>query len=123
MWAGLTASGSARTQCEPRRGAHPPVNAALAALTPEYHLRADRFYNAPDTEIDFTEQGGLMWGNNAVGKLVKGPEPMRPVVEAFVDEEAGPDVVAKVQRRLQHFVDRKVATLFEPLLALSRTRR
>ncbi len=95
-------------------------SAALAALTPEYHLRADRFYNTPDTEIDYTEQGGLMWGNNAVGKLVKGPEPMRPVVEAFVDEEAGPDVAAKVQRRLQHFVDRKIATLFEPLMALSR---
>ncbi len=34
----------------------------LQALAPQFHLRADRFYNAPDTEIDFTEQGGLMWG-------------------------------------------------------------
>ena len=34
--------------------------------------KADRFYNAPDTEIDFTEQGGLMWGEHAVGKLVAG---------------------------------------------------
>jgi ATP-dependent RNA helicase SUPV3L1/SUV3 len=29
-------------------------------------------YNAPDTEIDFTEQGGLMWGSSAVGKLIAG---------------------------------------------------
>lgn len=36
-------------------------SAALQALAPQFHLRADRFYNAPDTEIDFTEQGGLMW--------------------------------------------------------------
>ena len=36
--------------------------ASLQALAPEFHLRADRFYNSPDTEIDFTEQGGLMWG-------------------------------------------------------------
>mgnify|MGYP002718071878 CR=1 FL=1 len=28
------------------------------ALRPEFHLRADRFYNAPDTELDFTVQGG-----------------------------------------------------------------
>ena len=28
-------------------------SAALQALTPHFHLRADRFYNAPDTEIDF----------------------------------------------------------------------
>ena len=94
--------------------------AAVQALRPEFHLRADRFYNAPDTELDFTEQGGLMWGTTAVGKLVKGAEALRPTVEAFVDDEAGPDVAEKVKRRLQHFIDRKVAALFEPLAAMSR---
>jgi len=94
--------------------------AAMSALAPEFHLRADRFYNAPDTEIDFTDQGGLMWGSHAVGKLVPGPEPLRPAVSAFVDEEAGPDVTQKVERRLQHFIDRKIATLFEPLIGLQK---
>jgi len=92
--------------------------AATAALTPQFHLRSDRFYNAPDTEIDFTEQGGLMWGDAAVGKLVKGDDPLKPGVQAFVDDEAGTDVAERVQRRLQHFVDRKIAALFEPLLAM-----
>ena len=96
------------------------ASAAMQALKPEFHLRADRFYNAPDTEIDFTEQGGLMWGEHAVGKLVAGPEPLRPQVVAFVDEGAGEEVAEKVRRRLQHFIDRKIATLFEPLLAMSR---
>lgn len=96
------------------------ATAAIQALKPEFHLRADRFYNAPDTELDFTEQGGLMWGTNAVGKLVKGAEPAKPTVEAFVDEEAGPEVTEKVRRRLQHFIDRKVAAQFEPLLAMAR---
>ncbi|WP_380054158.1 helicase-related protein [Falsihalocynthiibacter sp. SS001] len=94
--------------------------ASLQALGPEFHLRADRFYNAPDTEIDFTEQGGLMWGELALGKLVATDDPLKPSVVAFVDEEAGPEVLQKVTRRLQHFIDRKVATLFEPLLAMSR---
>jgi ATP-dependent RNA helicase SUPV3L1/SUV3 len=94
--------------------------AAVASLKPELHLRSDRFYNSPDTEIDFTEQGGLMWGENAVGRLAPGPEPLKPQVVPFVDEEAGPDVAQKVQRRLQHFIDRKIATLFEPLLAMGR---
>ena len=94
--------------------------ASLAALAPQFHLRADRFYNAPDTEIDFTEQGGLMWGEYAVGKLVAGSEALKPTVDVFVDDEAGPDVAQKVQRRLQHFIDRKIASLFEPLLNLSR---
>jgi ATP-dependent RNA helicase SUPV3L1/SUV3 len=94
--------------------------AAYEALKPEFSLRADRFYNAPDTELDFTEQGGLMWGSSAVGKLVAGAEATKPTVEAFVDEEAGFDVGEKVRRRLQHFIDRKVATQFEPLLAMGR---
>ncbi|WP_372611001.1 helicase-related protein [Aquicoccus sp.] len=94
--------------------------AAEKALAPHFHLRADRFYNAPDTEMDFSEQGGLMWGNEAVGKLVAGPEPLKPQVKAFVDDEAGEEVAQKVTRRLQHFIDRKIATLFEPLLAMSR---
>jgi ATP-dependent RNA helicase SUPV3L1/SUV3 len=46
---------------------------------------------------------------NAVGKLVKGADPLKPAVEPFVDEEAGPEVAEKVRRRLQHFIDRKVA--------------
>ena len=94
--------------------------AAMQALRPQFHLLADKFYNAPDTEMDFTEQGGLMWGGSAVGKLVAGPDAMRPQVEAFVDEDAGEEVVEKVRRRLQHFIDRKVAALFDPLAALSR---
>ena len=94
--------------------------AALQALAPHFHLRADRFYNAPDTEIDFTEQGGLMWGEHAVGKLVSGAEPLKPRVEVFVDDVAGAEVAQKVERRLQHFIDRKVAALFEPLLNLQR---
>ncbi|MDW4496984.1 helicase-related protein [Sulfitobacter sp. D35] len=95
-------------------------SAALQALAPHFHLRADRFYNAPDTEIDFTEQGGLMWGKSAVGKLVAGSDPLKPQVEVFVDDHAGAEVAQKVQRRLQHFIDRKVAAQFEPLLNLSR---
>jgi ATP-dependent RNA helicase SUPV3L1/SUV3 len=53
-----------------------------------------------------------------VGKLVAGADPLKPLAEAFVDDEAGEVVAAKVQRRLQHFIDRKVAAGFEPLLAL-----
>jgi ATP-dependent RNA helicase SUPV3L1/SUV3 len=92
--------------------------ASTAALAPHFHLRADRFYNAPDTEIDFTEQGGLMWGEYAVGKLVSGPEALKPEVQAFVDDEAGTDVAEKVTRRLQHFIDRKIALHMEPLVHL-----
>ncbi len=92
--------------------------ASAAALAPQFHLRADRFYNAPDTEIDVTEQGGLMWGDQAVGKLARGDDAMKPRIEPFVDEEAGDEVRQKVERRLRHYLDRRIAALFEPLIAM-----
>ena len=92
--------------------------AAAQVLAPQFNLRADRFYNAPDTEMDFTEQGGLMWGGTAVGRMAAGADGLRPGVVAFVDEEAGEDARTRVERRLQHFVDRKVAALMEPLRAM-----
>lgn len=92
--------------------------AGIAALAPALSLRADKFYNAPDTEIDVTEQGGLMWGEHAVGKLVPGPDALSPQVQPFVDEDAGPEVAEKVRRRLGHWIDRKIAALFQPLTAL-----
>ncbi|WP_090221242.1 helicase-related protein [Epibacterium ulvae] len=95
-------------------------SASLQALAPHFHLRADRFYNAPDTEIDFTDQGGLMWGEYAVGKLTAGADALNPRVEVFVDDAAGVDVAQKVERRLQHFITRKIATLFEPLQNLQK---
>ncbi len=61
-----------------------------------------------------------MWGEHAVGKLIKGDDVLKPRVQAFVDDEAGADVAEKVTRRLQHFIDRKVSALFEPLEALQK---
>ncbi len=95
-------------------------SAGLAALKPEFSLRADRMYNAPDSEFDLTEQGGLMWGTDAVGKLTKGPDVLSPSVEVFVDDEAGSDIAEKVQRRLAHWLTRRIDMLFEPLLAIKK---
>ena len=95
-------------------------SSSIAALESEFHLRSARFYNTPDTEIDFTEQGGLMWGEWAVGKLISGENILKPQVSAFVDDEAGFEVKEKVERRLKHFIDRKIAVLFEPLTLMQK---
>jgi ATP-dependent RNA helicase SUPV3L1/SUV3 len=92
--------------------------AGVAALAPALSLRADKFYNAPDPEIDVTEQGGLMWGEYAVGKLVAGQDALSPQVQPFVDEDAAPEIAEKVRRRLGHWLDRRIAALFAPLIAL-----
>ena len=61
-----------------------------------------------------------MWGEHAVGKLVAGADALSPQIEVFVDETAGPDVAQKVERRLQHFISRKIQALFEPLINLQK---
>ncbi len=92
--------------------------AGLAALAPALNLRADKLYNAPDTEIDVTEQGGLMWGEHAVGKLVAGADALSPQIQPFVEEDVDPKIAEKVARRLGHWVDRRIASLFQPLIVL-----
>ncbi len=93
-------------------------SASMGALQGWFAHRADKFYNAPDTEIDVTEQGGLMWGDLAVGRLEQGPDALSPTVRAFVDDQLEPPVVEKVERRLGHWITRRIAALFEPLIAL-----
>jgi ATP-dependent RNA helicase SUPV3L1/SUV3 len=92
--------------------------ASLAALQAEFARRADKLYVSPDPEIEVTEQGGLMWGADAVGRLEKGDSPLAPRIRVFVDENADAAVAEKVERRLSHWITRRINTLFEPLLTM-----
>jgi len=93
---------------------------SIAALESEFYLRSMRLYNAPDTDISFTEKGDLVWGDHAIGKIVSGEDILNPKVQTFVDLEAGSEVREKVERRLKHYLDRKIETLFEPLLSMKK---
>jgi ATP-dependent RNA helicase SUPV3L1/SUV3 len=93
-------------------------SASTGALQAELARRADRLYLAPDTAIEMTEQGGLVWDEAAIGRLVKGDDPLGPRVQAFVDDTAEPAVVEKIERRLAHWIDRRIKALFEPMLKM-----
>jgi ATP-dependent RNA helicase SUPV3L1/SUV3 len=93
-------------------------SASLAALQAELGRRADKLYISPDTELEITEQGGLMWGSDAIGRIEKGDTPLTPLVRVFVDDIAEPAVAEKVARRLNHWLTRRISTLFEPLLKM-----
>jgi ATP-dependent RNA helicase SUPV3L1/SUV3 len=92
--------------------------ASQAALQAEFARRANKLYVSPDTEIEVTEQGGLMWGADAVGRLEKGDTPLTPRIKVFVDDIAEVAVAEKVERRLSHWINRRINTLFEPLLKM-----
>ncbi|MGF1550927.1 MAG: helicase-related protein, partial [Paracoccaceae bacterium] len=93
-------------------------SASLAALQAELGRRADKLYNSPDTEIALTEQGGLLWGTDAVGALQKGDQILAPKIRVFVDDIADAAVAEKVERRLSHWLDRRIKAMFEPMLAM-----
>ncbi|MDA1238628.1 MAG: helicase-related protein, partial [Proteobacteria bacterium] len=90
------------------------------ALVPHFHLKAERFYNSPDSEISFTDQGYLIWGEAVIGQLVKGTDILKPSCRVFVDEEITLEISTKITRRLEHFILRKIASSFEPLHNLSK---
>ncbi len=93
--------------------------ASLNVLAPEFELRAGRLCSAPNSEFDLTEQGGLMWGEHAVGRLKPGKDRLGPDIETFVDPEAGEEIMARVSRRLFAFVNQKISTHCEALLGLA----
>src|SRR5690625_2249533 len=65
-------------------------SASLASLGAELSRRADKLYLSPDSEIDVTDQGGLMWGAGASGRLVPGEDPRAAKSAGFVGDLAGP---------------------------------
>jgi len=90
-------------------------------IGPQFEQLANKIAKAPNQEFDITEQGGLMWGNQAVGKLVKGDDPYEPKVRVFVDKIAGDKVKAKVLSRLEAYVSQKIRVDLENLLKLRNT--
>lgn len=92
--------------------------ASAAALQSELGRRVEKFYRAPDSEIDVTEQGGLMWGDAAVGRLEASDDPLTPRALAFADDTLEQPLREKIARRLQFWVDSKIKAAFEPLLTL-----
>ncbi len=87
-------------------------------IGPQFDLLANKIAKAPNPEFDFTEQGGIMWGTQAVGKLVKGDDPYDPKVRVFVDKIAGEKVKEKVQSRIESYVDQRIKDDLENLLKL-----
>ena len=84
-------------------------------IGPQFTLLANKIVKAPNQEFDITEQGGIMWGSHAVGKLVKGDDPYSPRIKVFVDKVAGEKVSEKVQSRLESYVDQRIKEDLENL--------
>jgi len=93
-------------------------SASLSALQAEFARRAERFYRLSDEKIDVTGQGELTWDSDTVGRVVRSDKPLEPGIAPLVDDMAEPAVAEKVERRLKHWLHRRINALFEPLVAM-----
>jgi len=92
--------------------------ASVAPVAAELTQRVEKLYNGPDGDISFTETGGIVWDNVVIGRIEAGAEPLSPTAKLFNDEMLEQTSIERGQRRLQQWLDRQVATQFEPLLGL-----
>ena len=92
--------------------------ASAKALSTALSRRALQLYNAPDKEIGLTDQGGIMWGEHAIGKLVASSNLYEPEIEIFVDDEVSDEARQKIKRRLQAYIKQKISTHCAALLQL-----
>ncbi len=92
-----------------------------ASTTPviaELTQRVEKLYAGNDGDLTFTEQGGIVWDNVVIGRLTRGADALSPVAKVYADDLLEATSVERAEKRLQQWIDRRIKTLFEPLLDL-----
>ena len=94
------------------------ASAAKEALAPVFHLRSDKFYNAADKDISFSQSYAIMWNDAPIAALKKGANALEPEVNLLVDEGLSQDIKDKISRRIGHWLERRRQEQLAPLLAI-----
>jgi len=92
--------------------------AAMRGLEGEFVARARRLVECEDKAITLSEHGKLWWDGAIIGHLTAGGAPLAPRVEILADERLKGDLRDEVQTRLDAFVQTRIGTRLQPLLAL-----
>ena len=92
--------------------------AAMRALEGEFHARTQRLATAETAAITLSEHGKLWWDGAVVGTLEAGASALAPRVIVQTDEQLRPDLRAQIQTKLDAWLEQRIATRLEPLMAL-----
>lgn len=94
--------------------------AALKGLEGELAARAWRLARAGDADISLSEHGRLWWQGAIVGRLAGGSSALAPGVILLADDMIASALRDAAFARLRSWIDLRIATRLEPLLALRR---
>ncbi|MGN6515464.1 MAG: hypothetical protein ACTHLR_06450, partial [Rhizomicrobium sp.] len=92
--------------------------AAMRALEGEFFARTKRLVDAENSAVVLSEHGKLWWEGAVVGNLEAGASALAPRVAIHADEQLKPDLRAQIQVKLDSWLDTRIATRLEPLIAL-----
>ncbi|HEX4295813.1 MAG TPA: helicase-related protein [Rhizomicrobium sp.] len=92
--------------------------AAIRGLEGEFFSRARKLGEADDKAFTLSEHGRIWWDDAIVARLVAGAAPLAPIVSLVADEHLKSDLREGVQRRLDGWVEARIAARLEPLIAL-----
>ncbi len=92
--------------------------AAFKGLEGEFFTRARKLAFAIETDVTLSEHGRLWWDGAIVARLTSGGSPLSPNVLLLADESLKGAPRESVQRRLDEWVLRRIASKLEPLEGL-----
>jgi ATP-dependent RNA helicase SUPV3L1/SUV3 len=92
--------------------------AALKGLEGEYFARAQRVAAADDKAFSLSEHGRIWWDGAIVARLTAGASALAPGVALAADENLKGELRESVQRRLDAWLEARIATRLQPLIAL-----
>ncbi len=99
--------------------AKPVKEAVDAAVAAELLARAQAIAAAPDPDFTLSAEGTVDWQDAAIASLAAGPAGLKPKISLSADDAlTGPDRDA-VAMRMEKFVQRHIAGVLEPLIAMS----
>ena len=99
------------------------LSAARRALRSEIAARVRRFEAEPDTAFTVAESGvepaaTMLWNGDPVARLVPGPDLLRPQIQPLSSDLVEPAARDRIARRLQGWVERRIAGALGSLLTL-----
>jgi ATP-dependent RNA helicase SUPV3L1/SUV3 len=95
-------------------------NAAAKVLVHELAARSDRLAAAPDTAINLTREGQVIWEGQEIGRISAGDDPLKPNFTLFSDEHLAAIDKDNISTRIENWLAHYIEVRLKPLVEISK---